>query len=119
MSETTTRKAVVTTAQVQEAFASYVLAHVRNGDDTKNSNEFDKGLRGRGFAEYTGNGLVVRTFDTKEDALTYYSLLAEGMWKVLDRVAETELSKATADAVQAVTENTAAKSTRRTSKAAA
>lgn len=79
----TTRKAVVTTAQVAEAFAHYVAAHTVVGVD-KTSHEFDKGHRGKGFAEYDGTGAVVRSFETKEDALTEYSKVAEGMWLVID-----------------------------------
>lgn len=84
MSETTkVRKAVVTTAQVAEAFASYASAQKVIGNDIL-SHEFDKGFRGKGFAEYDGTGAVVRTFETKEDALSHYGLLAEGMWLVID-----------------------------------
>lgn len=90
MSENTaTRKAVVTTAQVQAAFANYVAALVKIGDNGSVDNEFDKGFRGRGFAEYNIKGEVVRSFDTKEDALTFYSLTANGMWVVLDVLSKT------------------------------
>lgn len=112
MTEATARKAVVTTEQVRAAFASYVLANVRNGDNTIQDNEFDKGARGRGFAEYTGKGIVVRNFDTKDEALTYYGLLAEGMWRVLDKLpqAETEaVSEAPEEAAKPVTRKAAPK----------
>lgn len=82
MSETTTRKAVVTTAQVTAAFDSYKGAFAVIGQDIS-GHEFDKGFRGRGFAEYDSKGNVVRSFDTKEDALTTYSLTAAGMWTVI------------------------------------
>lgn len=114
MSETTTRKAVVTTVQVQAAFANYVAALVKIGDSGSVDNEFDKGFRGRGFAEYNAKGEVVRSFDTKEDALTYYSLLAEGMWRVLDTLSSETVSKPAVEA-----EGTEAKpATRRAAKAA-
>lgn len=83
MSENT-RKAVVTTAQVRDAFASYASALVKVGQESVVDHEFDKGLRGRGFAEYDGNGNIVQSFETKDDALNYYSLIAKGMWIVLD-----------------------------------
>lgn len=78
-----TRKAVVTTAQVQEAFSRYQAAHRVVGTDLS-GHEFDKGARGKGFAEYDGAGNVVRSFESKEDALTLYSLTAEGMWLVIN-----------------------------------
>lgn len=84
MSETTARKAVVTTAQVRDAFASYASALVKVGQESVASHEFDKGARGRGFAEYDGAGNVVQSFETKDDALNHYSLIAKGMWIVLD-----------------------------------
>jgi hypothetical protein len=90
MSETTTRKAVVTTDQVREAFASYVLGFKKIGQDIT-KNEFDKGLRGRGFAEYDGKGEVIRSFDTKDDALTFYGFTAKGMWAVLDTLPKPEV----------------------------
>jgi hypothetical protein len=94
MTDTTTRKAVVTTAQVTEAFASYVAALTRIGQNISD-HEFDKGFRGRGFAEYDGKGNVVRSFDTKEDALTTYGLTAKGMWLVLDTLPTPEEEKVT------------------------
>lgn len=82
----TARKAVVTTAQVRDAFASYASALVLVGQPEVAGNEFDKGLRGRGFAEYDAAGNVVRTFETKDDALNFYGLSAAAMWVVLDYV---------------------------------
>lgn len=81
MSENT-RKAVVTTAQVQAAFDRYKAAHKVIGTDLDGS-EFDKGARGKGFAEYDAQGAVSRSFDSKEDALTHYGLVATGMWTVI------------------------------------
>ena len=96
--ETSTRKAVVTTAQVREAFAKYVGALVLIGQNDAAGNEFDKGARGKGFAEYDGAGNVVRSFETKDDALAFYGLTADGMWSVLDYVASLPTDDDTTDA---------------------
>lgn len=82
MSENT-RKAVVTTAEVVAAFDRYKTALSVIGEDLS-EHEFDKGFRGRGFAQYDSNGDVVESFDTKEAALTKYNGLSEGMWLVIN-----------------------------------
>lgn len=82
MSENTTRKAVVTTAQVQEALNSYKAVKAEIGQNVS-SWEFDKGARGKGFAVYSGND-VVMPFDTKEDALNYFGRYAEVAREVID-----------------------------------
>lgn len=67
-----TRKAVITTVQVQEALNKYssTLA-VLSGQEVSGL-EFDKGARGKGFAVYNKSGEVVDSFDTKEDAFVKY-----------------------------------------------
>jgi hypothetical protein len=73
MSENT-RKAVVTTAQVQEALKNYnsVRANLA-GLETPDAQEFDKGARGKGFATYNADGSVDRPWETKDEALSFYS----------------------------------------------
>lgn len=71
-----TRKAVVTLAQVQEAFASYREIRGLMGDSLT-GHTFDRGMRGKGFAQYDATDSLVRTFDTKEEALTFYGRYAE------------------------------------------
>jgi hypothetical protein len=71
-----TRKAVVTIAQVSEAFADYAEIRKFIGQPVA-AHSFDKGPRGKGFAQYDGNDSVVRLFDSKEDALTFYGRYVE------------------------------------------
>lgn len=78
----TARKAVITTAQVQEAL-DRVNANYKTLYPEWLSYEFDKGHRGRGFAQYNPDGSIVRSFDTKEDALGYFTSYADGMDAVL------------------------------------
>lgn len=87
MSETKTRKAVVTMEQVRDAFQRFTSAHVLTGEGAYAEHEFDKGMRGKGFAEYDHEGRIVHTFESKDDALAHYSGIAEGMWRVLDALA--------------------------------
>lgn len=78
MSDAKVRKAVVTTAQVQDALAAYnnVRANLA-GLETPDAQEFDKGFRGKGFATYNSDGSVERSWDTKDDALSFYSTWTE------------------------------------------
>lgn len=71
-----TRKAVVTLAQVSEAFGEYVKIKGIIGDSLT-GHTFDRGNRGKGFAQYDQGDNTVRTFDTKEDALTFYGRYVE------------------------------------------
>ena len=104
MSETKIRKAVVTLADVQIAFAAYAGVKAEIGSPVS-GHSFDKGPRGRGFAEYDATDDIVRTFDGKEDALTFYSRYAEVAREVIDALksvpdaqvpAQRKASKATA-----------------------
>lgn len=70
------RKAVVTLAQVQEAFSLYQAVKADMGTPIL-GHAFDRGNRGKGFAEYDHNDSVVRSFDTKEEAHTFYARYAE------------------------------------------
>jgi hypothetical protein len=78
---TSTRKAVVTTEVVREAFSRYLKNYELIGLDVT-GHEFDRGRKG--FAEYNNEGGVVRQFDTKESALLFYGLMADGMDIVLN-----------------------------------
>lgn len=71
------RKAVVTTVQVQDALSKVNDNYKFVLPDWKDT-EFDKGARGKGFAEYDQSGSVIRSFDTKEDALKFYTQFAAG-----------------------------------------
>lgn len=69
-----TRKAVVTTAQVQAALASYLKVRADlAGLKAPEVQEFDKGHRGKGFATYDAQGAVLSTWETKDAALAFYS----------------------------------------------
>lgn len=90
MSEAT-RKAVVTTAQVQAALNSYTTVLGELSGLPTETLEFDKGARGKGFAVYNKAGDVVDTFETKEDAyvkFTNWVTVAEEVVKIqAERVA--------------------------------
>lgn len=70
------RKAVVTLADVQEAFSLYKAVKADMGAPIL-GNAFDRGLRGKGFAEYDATDSIVRTFEGKEEAQTFYGRYAE------------------------------------------
>jgi hypothetical protein len=67
-----TRKAVITTAQVQEALNTFTKTLATVSGQKVEPLEFDKGARGKGFAVYAEDGSVIDTFDTKEDAYVKY-----------------------------------------------
>lgn len=68
-----TRKAVVTTAQVQAALDNYMVTRGQlAGLKAPETQEFDKGARGKGFATYDADGNVVTSWETKEAALGFY-----------------------------------------------
>lgn len=72
MSEST-RKAVITTAQVQAALTEFTKTlSVISGQEVETL-EFDKGSRGKGFAVYAKDGSVKDTFETKEEAHVKYT----------------------------------------------
>lgn len=83
MSDTTARKAVVTTAQVQ-AVLDYVNTMLHKLDNTHIGTEFDQGGRRGGFAEYRADDSTVRMFTTKAEALEFYTAFAAGMETVLN-----------------------------------
>lgn len=75
MSEST-RKAVITTAQVQGALDDMNTLKAEIGLPI-NGTVFDKGARGKGFAVYTADDRPVETFETKEAAYVKFSTFAE------------------------------------------
>lgn len=70
---TTDRKAVITTAQVQEALNGYTKVLSELSGLPAETLEFDKGARGKGFAVYNKSGDVVDSFETKEDAYVKFT----------------------------------------------
>lgn len=100
MSDTTARKAVVTTAQVQ-AQLDIVNTILHKLDSTHVGTEFDRGGRKGGFAEYRADETVVRSFDTKDSALTFYTALAEGMRQVAEHPNVSIAEHATEDQINA------------------
>jgi hypothetical protein len=95
MSENT-RKAVITTAQVREALAEYLKIRLENGvaEATPGSLEFDKGMRGKGFATYKGNDVVAQ-FETKEEAYSFYKTWSDVALEVLEMMANKPAPEAT------------------------
>lgn len=66
------RKAVITTAQVQEALSEMNALRSEIGLPIDGT-EFDKGARGKGFAVYSKDGNAVQTFETKEAAYVAFT----------------------------------------------
>lgn len=96
MSDTTkTRKAVVTTAQVQEAVNDYTLTVSEISGEERLSLDFDKGFRGKGFAVYGGES-VVATFETKEEALDFYGNWVKVAKDVVTMIADRKARETTA-----------------------
>jgi hypothetical protein len=93
MSETTARKAVVTTAQVQEALNNYKTVTAELGNTHAQSWEFDKGARGKGFAVYSDND-VVMPFETKEEALNHFGTYVKVAREVIDMIKVQQASAA-------------------------
>ncbi len=83
MSETKTRKAVVTTAEVQTAVNNYTATRATLTGKDAEVLEFDKGARGKGFATYDAAGAVVANWETKEDALSFYGTWVKVATEVL------------------------------------
>lgn len=86
-----TRKAVITTAQVQESLADFLKVLSEASGKPVETIEFDKGARGKGFATYRADGSVVDTFETKEDAYVKFYNFAEAGRQVLSLVAGREV----------------------------
>ena len=68
-----TRKAVVTTAQVQEALNAFTKTLSTVSGQPESPMEFDKGNRGKGFATYDKSGNAIEQYDTKEDAYVKFT----------------------------------------------
>ncbi len=95
MSETTTRKAVVTTEAVRTALAGYLAVRKELGFEDS-ALEFDKGPRGKGFAVYNG-AVTVTSFETKEEAFNHYARYAEVAAEVLGQVIKNQEAKKEAE----------------------
>ena len=101
MSEAT-RKAVVTTAQVQEALNLYTQTLSSVSGLPVEGLEFDKGARGKGFAVYNSKGDVVDTFETKEDAYVKFTNWHTVASQVLSLIADrAQREQAESDAAKA------------------
>lgn len=100
MSDTTARKAVVTTAQVQ-AVLDYVNTMLHKLDNTHVGTEFDQGGRRGGFAEYRADDSTVRMFTTKAEALEFYTAFAAGMEAVLNHGNVSVVEHASEDQINA------------------
>jgi hypothetical protein len=85
------RKAVITTAQVQEAVSKFAQVLSEASGKPVGTVEFDKGHRGKGYATYNSNGEVIETFETKEDAYVKFSNFAEAGRQVMDLIAAREV----------------------------
>ena len=96
----TTRKAVVTTAQVQEALSAFTKVLSEASGKPVEVIEFDKGARGKGYATYRADGSVVETFTTKEDAYVKFHNFAEGARQVMDLIAAREVPTESPKAVK-------------------
>lgn len=76
MSETT-RKAIITTDQVQAAVNGYETVMEKVTGKPAVGLLFDKGARGKGFALYAPDDSVVETFDSKESAYIKFSTFVQ------------------------------------------
>lgn len=82
MSEAT-RKAVVTTLQVQNAVNRYETVKAELSGTPALGLSFDKGARGKGFALYDPSDNVVNTFETKEEAYLHFTRWVEVAEEIL------------------------------------
>lgn len=70
------RKAVITTAQVQEALEEMNKLRSEIGLPVGGT-VFDKGARGKGFATYTDKDVLVESFSDKESAYVKFTQFVE------------------------------------------
>lgn len=91
-----TRKAVVTTAQVQESLNLYTQTLSSVSGLPVEGLEFDKGARGKGFAVYNSKGDVVDSFETKEEAYVKFTNWHTVASQVTGLIAERALREAEA-----------------------
>lgn len=76
------RKSIVTLEMVREVFTAYGLVRARIGMPVV-GHSFDKGPRGKGFAQYDATDSIVRSFEGKEEAHTFYVRYVEVAQEVL------------------------------------
>lgn len=102
MSEVTSkaRKAIVTLEMVREVFTAYGLIRARIGMPVV-GHTFDKGPRGKGFAQYDATDTIVRTFEGKEEAHTFYVRYVEVAEEVLSAPAVSVVQEATEEVQEA------------------
>lgn len=101
MSDVKTRKAVVTTAQVQAAIEEYRTVRSELSGAESVAVEFDKGNRGgKAFAVWNGNTMV-QEFDTKDEALSFYQNWTFVAKEVVTLIAERKALEVTESAVKA------------------
>lgn len=70
------RKAIVSLTEVQEAFTAYGQVRAEIGADVS-GHTFDRGARGKGFAQYDAGDNIVRSFEGKEEALNFFRRYVE------------------------------------------
>lgn len=87
MSEAT-RKAVVTTEQVQAAVNRYETVKANISGLPAEGLLFDKGNRGKGFALYNTKDEAVQTFETKEAAYVQFTNWSKVADEVVALIAE-------------------------------
>lgn len=112
---TTDRKAVITTAQVQEALNGYTKVQSELSGLPVETLEFDKGARGKGFAVYNKSGNVVDSFETKEVAYVKFTIWA----KVAGEVIQIQADRKLREAEEAKKEETTPKTVRKPAEKAA
>jgi hypothetical protein len=101
MTDTKVRKAVVTTAQVNDALSAYVKLYSEVSGQESPALELDRGPRGgQPFAVYVkGSDTIVKGFDTKDSALAFYSNYVDVAQEILgalvarDLISESDLRK--------------------------
>lgn len=101
---TNARKAVVTLAQVSEAFAEYAEVRKAIGSPV-DGHSFDKGARGKGFAQYDDKDNIVRSFESKEDGLTFYGRYVEVAREIMTALGH-EVPASTPESAEEATDGT-------------
>lgn len=98
------RKRITTLAEVTEAFNAYRDLKVSIGADVS-GHSFDRGLRGKGYAEYNAADTIVRTFDGKDEALSFYSRYVEVAREIMSAIGY-RADNSNAEALESVPEGT-------------
>jgi hypothetical protein len=109
-----TRKAIVTTASVNDALKSMNDLNVKLGLPIIGT-EFDKGARGKGFALYNSKGEAVQSFETKEQAYNLFSTFVEIGTLIITEGANVKLVEAPKEETAEVPAKTARKAAEKVS----